>query len=122
MGTNPYYVEIPVEPEKMDAFSSGRSLWKSRRETRQPVAALAMKRELLAALHRLIESELTPRQQECIRLYFLEGRTQQEVAEELGICRRVVSQHLFGICRNGRHVGGALKRIRKLCESHGLRV
>jgi len=40
-------------------------------------------------------------------LYFLHDKTQEEVAEIMGINRLVVSQHLFGIRRNGRQVGGA---------------
>ena len=50
-------------------------------------------------------------------LYFLHDKTQEEVAEIMGINRRVVSQHLFGIRCNGRQVGGAIARLRTLVGS-----
>lgn len=119
---NPIYWEIPVEPHKLEAFSTGRALWKSTARSQETDARAKQKQELVEALLRFIQDELTERQRECIRLYFLEGRSQQEVADELGIGRRVVSQHLYGIRRNGRRVGGAMKRIRKLCERYGVHV
>jgi hypothetical protein len=36
------------------------------------------------------------------------------------INRRVLSQHLFGIRRNGRQVGGAIARLRTLSRKRGL--
>jgi DNA-binding CsgD family transcriptional regulator len=117
---NPDFLEIPVQPQRLDAFSRGRALWRQQREGRNTDTVATQRRELLAALRDLIERELTSRQRDCVRLYFLEGRSQQEVAAALGISRRVVSQHLFGIRRKGKRVGGALKRMRKLCRRRGL--
>ncbi len=37
---------------------------------------------------------LPPRQAQCVELYYLEGFTQQEVAERLGVSRPMVTQHL----------------------------
>ena len=117
---NPDFWEIPVEPYKLDAFSTDRALWKPRPAAPSP--KVSQQRKMIATLRELVDSELTDRQRECVRLYFFEGRTQQEAAEQLGICRRVVSQHLFGIRRNGRQVGGALNRIKKLCKRYGLQM
>ena len=63
---------------------------------------------------------LTEKQKEATFLYFRHGKTQREIAEIMGISRRVVSQHLFGITRGGRRVGGAIRKLRKLCEDEGL--
>lgn len=119
---NPAFWEIPMEPHKLDAFSTGRALWRPSRHVPEGPSKHAQKRELVQALLRFIEDELTTRQRDCVRLYFFEGLSQQEVAEALGISRRVVSQHLFGIHRNGQQVGGAMKRIRKLCERYGVHI
>jgi RNA polymerase sigma factor (sigma-70 family) len=119
---NPAFWEIPVEPRKLEAFSTGCALWKPTARTVGTATRDKQKRELVDALLRLIQDELTDRQRECIQLYFFEGRSQQEIADALGIGRRVVSQHLFGIRRNGRRVGGAMKRIRKLCERYGVHI
>lgn len=57
----------------------------------------ANKSELRAArtvLGAAIERELTPRQQECVRLYFYEGFTMDEIAKQLGVSKPVVWRHL----------------------------
>ena len=52
-------------------------------------------------------------------MYFYEGMTQQEVAAELGVSQQAVSRQLFGVIRDGRRIGGAVARLRKLCEERG---
>jgi len=61
----------------------------------------------------ILLSALTPRQREVVELYCLEGRTQVEIANTLGISQATVSQHLMGKLRGGHHIGGALRKIRK---------
>lgn len=56
---------------------------------------------------------LTPRQREVVELYCLVGQTQVEVAAALGITQQSVQQHLMGKLRNGHHVGGAFRKLRK---------
>ena len=68
----------------------------------------------------IIEQDLTPTQRRCVRLYFFEQKTQEEIAAILGISRRVVSQHLFGIRRAGKQIGGAINKIRKVCGKRGI--
>ena len=62
----------------------------------------------------------TKKQRQVLLLYYMHQKTQEEVAEIMGIPRRVVSQNLFGICRDGKHVGGAIKKIQKICRQQGL--
>ena len=68
----------------------------------------------------LIGQALTEKQRQALVLYYLHQKTQEEVGQILGISRRVVSQHLFGSCRKGKQVGGAINKIRKLCHQRGL--
>jgi len=49
------------------------------------------RKEEYKALYKAI-SELTPRQQEMVRLYYFEGKTQLEIAEFYGIDRRTVTE------------------------------
>jgi len=49
---------------------------------------------------------LTPRQNECLTLYYLRGRPQREIAGLLGIHQTTVSQH----------VHYALKKLRRVCS------
>jgi len=80
------------------------------------------RKQILNFVLDIIESELTQIQRDCIKLYFLKEKTQAEVAEILGISRRVVSQHIYGIRRDGKRVGGAIKKIRKVCKKRGIRM
>ena len=77
---------------------------------------------LVPQLNALMARTLTDRQREAMALYFEYGRTQQEISEIMGISRRVVSQHLFGITRNGKSVGGAVRKIQKLCRREGIAI
>jgi predicted DNA-binding protein YlxM (UPF0122 family) len=79
-------------------------------------------RQVVAPLMHLISTALTARQREATLLYFLCDKTQEEIAEIMGISRRVVSQHIFGICRNGKRVGGAIEKLRKVCRRRGIDV
>ena len=67
----------------------------------------------IAALQRAI-AELTDKQREAIRLYFYDELSQAEIATHLGVSQQVVSKRLFGVVRNGRRVGGAIARLRRL--------
>ena len=69
--------------------------------------------EIALVLHALMMSVLTPRQRQVMELYYLERRTQVEIAIALGVSQATVSQHLKGKRRGKHHVGGAFRKIRK---------
>ena len=52
------------------------------------------RKRLLRTLGKAAEGELTPRQKECVRHYYGEGKTEQEIAELLGVQRPAVCKHL----------------------------
>jgi len=69
--------------------------------------------EIALVLHAIMVTALTQRQRQVMELYYLEGKTQVEVATALGITQATVSQHLKGKRRGRTHVGGAFRKIRK---------
>ena len=79
----------------------------------------AARTEALAGLAAVVRTELTARQREMVEAYFYEGLTQAEIATRLGISQQVVSRQLFGVVRDGRRVGGAMARLRKICLERG---
>jgi RNA polymerase sigma factor (sigma-70 family) len=118
---NPQFWEVSVDPHDLDRFSAEQRLWYESDEERQIRYRREDRSDLLARkIRSIIDSELTPRQQDVIRLYFFHGKTQGEIAQIMGISRRVVAQHLFGICRRGQKVGGAIKRIKKVCAQRNM--
>jgi RNA polymerase sigma factor (sigma-70 family) len=76
--------------------------------------------EMFDLLHQLVATGLTERQRQIVHLTFDEQLTQAEVAERLGISQQVVSKQLYGVVRDGKRIGGAIRRLRQLCEEHGL--
>ena len=82
--------------------------------------AAAVRSEMLELLRELVATALTPRQRQIVERYYLDGRSQGEIAAELGITQQVVSKQLFGVLRDGKRIGGAIRRLRQLCEEHGI--
>jgi len=68
---------------------------------------------LHGALRAALSTALTPKQRQAVELYYFEGRTEQEIAERLGVSQQVVHRRIHGARRGGRIVGGALARLRK---------
>jgi RNA polymerase sigma factor (sigma-70 family) len=101
--------EILVEPRELESLD--------RPETAPVEAAHA---ELLDILRELVATALTDRQRRIVEMYFFEGRTQEEIAGELGIAQQVVSRQLFGAARDGKKVGGAIRRLQKVIEELGI--
>lgn len=118
---NPEFWEIRLDQVDLEQFPNEANIWyetgedqvhRYQREDRVD--------ELADTVYDFLSQYLTQKQCEVVVLYFICQKTQREVAEILGISRRVVSQHLFGICRDGKHIGGAVNKLRKQCARHGI--
>jgi len=119
----PRFWEIFLDHNELDKFPYESLLgYQSSEEKQLQLQRENKRKQLLTIVLDIIESELTPLQRDCIKLYFLKEKTQVEVATILGISRRVVSQHIYGVFRNGKRVGGAIKKIRKVCKKRGIDI
>jgi RNA polymerase sigma factor (sigma-70 family) len=108
--------EIPFAPDVLDLWDVGADGTADPEDPRRA----ALRAALVEALTELVATRLTPRQRRIVELYFYEGRTQQQIAGDLGISQQVVSRQLFGVVRDGKKVGGALKRLRDACAELGI--
>ncbi len=77
-------------------------------------------KQLVPRLMEIIDNELTSKQRQAIILYFFGQKTQEEIGRIMGIPHQVVSQHIYGIRRNGKKIGGAIARLRKACKERGI--
>lgn len=77
-------------------------------------------RKMRCELESVMHVVLTARQREVVMLYFFEQMNQREIAEQLNVSQQVVSEHLYGKRRNGKVVGGALRKLRKVCAQKGI--
>jgi predicted DNA-binding protein (UPF0251 family) len=120
---NPDFWEVPVDQADLECVPNEAGLWFESGEDRNCRYQWEDRvGHLIPCIDNLIGPSLTEKQLEATVLYFKYGKTQQEISEIMGISRRVVSQHLFGITRNGRSVGGAVKKLQKLCHEHGIAI
>ncbi|MDA0334046.1 MAG: sigma factor-like helix-turn-helix DNA-binding protein [bacterium] len=117
---NPDFWEVQLDPADLDRYSAAAGIWHEDDEDQRLRHRGRERTERLLPSIMALVGNLSQRQREAVMLYFLHDKTQEEVAEIMGINRRVVSQHLFGIRRNGRQVGGAISRLRALCRKRGL--
>ncbi len=121
---DPYFWEINVDPEVLESALVEpdflEQLLISPEDEQLSLEKEQLKEEAVDRIKELISIRLTTRQRQIIEMYFYENKTQQEIAETLGINQQVVSKHLFGVLRDGRQVGGAVRKLRKLCEQLGI--
>ncbi len=102
--------EVAVDPSVLDRIAVSEPLWAD--ETADS--------EVLALLATIVQTRLTPRQREMVELHFYQGRSQQQIADQLGISQQVVSRQLFGVMRSGKRVGGAMRKLEKLLREKGI--
>ena len=100
---NPDFWEVQLDQSDLEMMPDDVGLWYESPEDQN----LRYKYEdrigrLFPQIDTLLNRSLTQRQFEAAVLYFKYGKTQREISEIMGISRRVVSQHLFGITRNGK--------------------
>ncbi len=115
------FLEIGIDFEKLDKFSEEDAIWYETPEERERrYKKEDRKEQILPLIIDIIESELTEMQRDCIKMYFLNERTREDIANHLGISRRVVTQHIYGIVRNGKRIGGGIQKIRKICEKKSI--
>ena len=111
--------EVPVPPEVFD-LAAAVPLLPEAADEGDAEAMAAARAAVVEQVAIIVASTLTDRQRRIVELYFYDGRSQADVAAELGISQQAVSRQLFGVLRNGRRVGGAVRRLRQACERAGL--
>ena len=119
---NPDFWEVTVSEERWRQFSTKDGLHhQGSGEASTRHERLARAKALWPELRAVIDKVLTDRQREVVLLYFFEQLNQREIARQLGTSQQVVSEHLYGRIRNGRAVGGAMRKLRGACAERGIR-
>lgn len=114
---NPAFWEVGVDATTLDRVPAHQGLWF---ETEVDQARRHALKEFYAAVRpeveAMVKTQLTERQREVIWLYYFHGKTQEDIAAILNLTQSTVSRHLFGTTRDGKKVGGALQKLRKVIE------
>lgn len=111
------YWEVPAGSKYLESLPANRGLWFETSEDQHRRHAFNdFFQEVRPVVRNMIDSGLTKRQQEVVKLYYLYGKTQEDIAAILNLSQSTVSRHLFGTVRQGKKVGGAIPKLRKIME------
>jgi hypothetical protein len=114
---NTDFWEISIDSRYLESVPANRALWFETEEDRERRHALHdFFHSVTPIVTKIIDSELTTRQREVVTLYYFHGKTQEDIAAILDVSQSTVSRHLFGTVRDGKKVGGAVCKLRKVIE------
>ena len=114
---NSDFWEIPIGSEDLENLPAERALWFETEEDQQRRHVFQdFFTDVGPVVMQLVDSHLTRRQQEVVKLYYVHGKTQEDIAVILDLAQSTVSRHLFGTVRQGKKVGGAIPKLRKLID------
>ncbi len=75
----------------------------------EPDTQAVTRRALLAVLPLVMEKELSPRQRICLRAFYVDGKSQTEIARGLGLSQATVSHHIHA-------AKAAANRLLRYCQ------
>lgn len=112
-------LETVCSNEMMEAFCNEDSIYNRLNPFEYNENLIELEDQLKKEFWRVVDTLLTPRQREVIRLY-ADGYTQMEIAKMLNVNQSSITKSLNGNVdyKNGKKIyGGAKKKINKIIQS-----
>jgi len=115
------FLEVLIDPVDMDDFDTSRGLGNHIIKSAISNEFYDLQAKLIVAVKRIIDTHLTPHQANVIYMV-LDGYTQLEIAQHIGICQTSVFKSLYGNQiyiagpKYGTFYGGSYKRLKTLCS------
>ena len=112
-------LETVCSNDMMEAFCNEDSIHSRLNPFKYNEDLMELEDELKIEFWRVVDTLLTPRQKEVIRLY-ADGYTQMEIAKMLNVNQSSITKSLNGNVdyKNGKKIyGGARKKIKKIIEN-----
>lgn len=112
-------LETAYSNDMMEAFCNDDSIYNRLNPFRYDEELMELEDELKKEFWRVVDTLLTPRQKEVIKLYS-DGYTQMEIAKMLDVNQSSITKSLNGNVdyKNGKRVyGGAKKKLNKIVEN-----
>ena len=114
---NSDFWEVQTGSAYLESLPANRGLWFETQIDRERRYAFEdFFKEVKPVVREMISGSLTKRQREVVQLYYLQGKTQEDIATILDLSQSTVSRHLFGTVRQGKKVGGAIPKLKKVME------
>ena len=114
-------VEIGFEAIKLNNFSADRGISTILASNSYSEEILDLREKLLTELYDIINGDYLTSHQKKILMMRLMGKTQNEIAEHLGITQSAVHKAMHGNIdykNNKKRYGGIIKKLKKICTNN----
>jgi predicted DNA-binding protein YlxM (UPF0122 family) len=114
-------VEISFESAKLNNFSNERGMSQVLMDNSCDERISDLKEELLDEIYEIVNGEFLTEHQKKILFMRLMGKTQNEIAEHLGITQSAVHKAMHGNIdykNQKKRYGGIVKKLQKICKTH----
>lgn len=114
-------VEIGFEQAKLNNFSEDKGIGSILQENSYSEEISDLRSDLLNQIYEIIDGNLLTEHQRKILYMVLLGKTQNQIAETLGITQSAVHKALRGNLdyrNNRKRYGGIFKKLKKICKTN----
>lgn len=114
-------VEISFDQAKLNNFSDDKGISNILVDNSYSESMLDVREKLLDQVYDIINGDLLTEHQKKVLFMVLMGKTQNEIAEHLGITQSAVHKALRGNLdyrNNKKRYGGIFKKLRKICKNN----
>ena len=114
-------VEVSFDAAKLNNFSSDRGISQVLMDNASDERISDLKEELLDEIYDIVNGAYLTEHQKKILFMRLMGKTQNEIAEHLGITQSAVHKAMHGNIdykNQKKRYGGIVKKLQKICKTH----
>jgi DNA-directed RNA polymerase specialized sigma subunit len=114
-------VEISFDHDKLDNFPIERSISSLLAENEYNQKITELREDLIEEIYSIISSDFLTGHQKTILMMRLTGKTQNEIADHLGITQSAVHKAMHGNIdykNNKKRYGGIIKKLKKICTNN----
>lgn len=114
-------VEISFESLKLNNFSTERGMGQVLMNNSCDERIIDLKEELLDEIYDIVNGEYLTEHQKKILFMRLMGKTQNDIADHLGITQSAVHKAMHGNIdykNQKKRYGGIIKKLQKICKNH----
>ncbi len=114
-------VEISFDQSKLNNFSTERGIGNILSENQTDEKIAGLRESLMEEIYEIVHGEFLTEHQKKILMMRLMGKTQNEIAEHLGITQSAVHKAMHGNIdykNDKKRYGGIIKKLKKICCSN----
>lgn len=114
-------VEISFEQSKLNNFPDERGIGHILAENQVDERISELREDLMEEIYEVVHGDYLTEHQKKILMMRLMGRTQNEIAEHLGITQSAVHKAMHGNIdykNNKKRYGGIIKKLKKICKNN----